>query len=64
MENPVLSSAVGKLFVNGASAGLSLQDMIELLEAGLTVDALLCLISWHLNGTPSSAAPNSMRWLT
>jgi hypothetical protein len=63
MENPVLTSAVGKLVHNAAGAGLSLEDMIELLSVGLTVDTLLWLISWHQAGTPSPAAPSSMRWL-
>jgi len=37
--------------------------MIDLLGAGLTVDALLSLISLQQNGTPSPAAPSSMRWM-
>jgi len=63
MENPALISAAGKLVINAASAGLNLEDVIELLGAGLTVDTLLWLISWHQTGTLSPAAPSSMRWV-
>ena len=62
MENPALLSAAEKLVINAASAGLTLEDMIDLLTAGLSVGTILCLISWQQTGTPSPAAPSSMRW--
>jgi hypothetical protein len=48
MERPSLLAAVGKLAIAGEQAGFSLEQMIELLDQGLTVETLLDLISWRL----------------
>jgi hypothetical protein len=32
----------------GEAAGYSLDEMIQMLESGLAVDTLLCLIEWRL----------------
>ncbi len=64
MESPSLLTAVGKLAINAQSAGMSLEDVIELLGAGLAVDALLWLIASSQNGTPTPDAPPSLRRIT
>jgi hypothetical protein len=48
MEKPSLLAALGKLAIAGEQAGFSLEQMIELLDQGLTVETLLDLISWRL----------------
>jgi len=48
MENPSLIIAISKLAVAGEQAGFSLEQMIELLDAGLSVETLLELITWQL----------------
>jgi len=45
MENPSMVAAVSKLAIAGGRAGLSVEQMIKLLNGGLTVEALLHLIS-------------------
>jgi hypothetical protein len=48
MERPSLVRAVSKLAVAGEQAGFSVEQMIELLDNGLSVETLLDLISWRL----------------
>ena len=48
MEKPSLLTAVGKLAIAGEQAGFSIEQMIELLNEGLSVETLLDLISWRL----------------
>ena len=43
-------AAVTKLAVAGEQAGLSVEQMIRLLDAGLSVEALLTLIAQRLDG--------------
>jgi hypothetical protein len=43
MGRPSLLKAVGKLAIAGEQAGFSLEQMIELLNEGLSVEALLDL---------------------
>jgi hypothetical protein len=51
-----------KLAVAGEQAGFSLEDMISLLDAGLTVETLLDLIERRLtNAEPMK--PCSTRWV-
>jgi hypothetical protein len=57
LENPSLLRAVGKLAVAGEQAGFSLEQMIELLNEGLSVVTLLDLISWRLEKVGSPIAP-------
>jgi hypothetical protein len=59
MEKPSLVSAVNKLAIAGQQAGFSLEQMIELLNSGLTVLTLLDLISWRLNASQIPTAPSS-----
>ena len=41
-------SCISKLAMAGEKAGLSVEEMMELLRAGLRVDQLLDLIAWRL----------------
>jgi hypothetical protein len=40
--------AARKLALAGEAAGYSLDEMIQMLESGLAVETLLCLIEWRL----------------
>jgi len=44
MENAVLMSGVSKLAIHGERAGLTVEQMIRILNAGFTVEDLLHLI--------------------
>ena len=65
MARATLVSAISKLAIAGEQAGFSLEQMIDLLEAGLTVETLLELIAWRLEGM-QSALPlqgSSSNWI-
>ena len=49
MESPSLVLAISKLAAAGEQAGFTLEQMIQLLDDGLSVETLLDLISWRLN---------------
>ena len=53
MAKAVLMTAIGKLATAGEQAGFTLEQMIDLLNAGLSVETLLELIAWRLDGTQS-----------
>ena len=65
MERPSLVRAVGKLAVAGEQAGFSVEQMIELLDNGLSVETLLDLISWRLEDAtkPMIRPPCSSGWV-
>jgi hypothetical protein len=65
MENPSLLRAVGELAIAGEQAGFSLEQMIELLNEGLSVETLLDLISWSLEEarTPIASRARSSGWM-
>ena len=65
LENPSLLRAVGKLAIAGEQAGFSLEQMIELLDGGLSVVTLLDLISWRLKevGKPTAPPTHSSCWV-
>ena len=48
MDRPHLVSAISKLAIAGEQAGFSLEQMIQLLDEGLTVETLIDLIAWSL----------------
>jgi hypothetical protein len=48
MQQPVLVRAVEKLAQAGEQAGLSVEDMIRILNAGISVETLLDLIGRNL----------------
>jgi len=52
MESPSSVLAISKLAVAGEQAGFTLEQMIELLNEGLSVTTLLDLIACRLHGVP------------
>jgi hypothetical protein len=54
MQKPSLVCAIYKLAMAGEQAGFSVEQMIQLLNSGLSVEALLELIAWRLEGRPLS----------
>jgi len=52
MESPSLVLAISKLAVAGEQAGFTLEQMIDLLNEGLSVETLLELIALRLHGAP------------
>ena len=48
MQRLLLMSAINKLAVAGELAGFSLEQMIQILDDGLSVETLLDLITWSL----------------
>jgi len=61
MANPSLIRAIGKLALAAEQAGLSINQMIEMLNSGMNVETLLELITCRLqtSATPSVGA----RWI-
>jgi hypothetical protein len=54
MARGALMTAIEKLAIAGQQAGFSLEQMIDVLNAGLSVETLLDLIAWRLEGTQSA----------
>jgi hypothetical protein len=52
MKSPSLVLAISKLALAGEQAGFTLEQMIDLLDGGLSVETLLELIAWRLHGAP------------
>ena len=65
MQNPKLVAAIGKLAIAGEQAGLSIEQMIQMLNDGLRVETLVDLITWRLTELPNPIAPafGSCRWI-
>lgn len=61
MEKPSVAHAVYKLSVAGEQAGFSLEQMIQLLNAGVSVETLLLLIECRL-GAIGHGPARSSRW--
>ena len=62
MENQSRVNAIRKLAVVGEQAGFSLEQMIELLNSGMDVVALLDVITWRLEvpqGSSAQSVPQS-----
>jgi hypothetical protein len=59
MDNPSLVLAISKLAAAGEEAGLTLKQMIELLDHGLEVETLLELICCRLHG-PATPTPHEV----
>jgi hypothetical protein len=64
MDKPSLVVAISKLAVAGEQAGFTVEEMIQLLDHGITVEGLLELISWRLDGrlTPAPSGA-SAHWV-
>jgi hypothetical protein len=65
MQRQSLQIAVEKLAIAGEEAGFSLDQMIKLLNAGLSLEALLVLIAWRLEGVcePLSTINSLTSWI-
>jgi hypothetical protein len=50
---PDLGNSVAKLAILGEQAGFKVQDMIDLLHAGISLETLLDLIAWRLEAQVS-----------
>lgn len=60
MEKQSLVAAVSKLALEGERAGFTLEQLIELLEAGIPVAGLLELIRWRLDLRARTGIPNAV----
>ena len=56
MDRAKLISGIAKLATAGQQAGFSVEQMIQLLNAGLEADGLIDLIAWRLE-QPRPLAP-------
>jgi len=61
MATPSLQESIFKLAMAGEQAGFTVEQMIQLLNSGLTVESLLRLIEWRLS--PPSVPPRTSRWI-
>jgi hypothetical protein len=61
VEPPIIMTAIEKLALAGEQAGLRVEQMIEMLNKGVTVGGLLCLIELRLN--PPMVQPRSSCWI-
>lgn len=62
MQQPVLVRAVEKLAHAGAQAGFSVEDMIRILNAGVSVEKLLDMIELSLQCRERAGRPS--RWVS
>ena len=64
-DNASLVLAISKLAAAGEQAGLTLEQMIELLDRGVEIETLLELICWRLYGSPApvEACVSASRWV-
>jgi hypothetical protein len=58
MENPSLILAISRLAVAGEQAGFTVEQMIDLLDSGLEVEALLEVIGMRLCDGPATCTSN------
>ena len=63
MEKSPLVAAIEKLAIAGEQAGFTVEQMIRLLNDGLTVETLLDLISWR-HQMPNRMTPAASHWVT
>jgi len=61
MTTPSLQDSIFKLAMAGEQAGFTVEQMILLLNAGVTVGGLLGLIEWRLSSPEQPA--RSSRWV-
>ena len=61
MATPSLAASLFKLSIAGEQAGFTVEQMIWLLNSGMTVAGLLWLIEWRLRCIEEEA--RSPRWL-
>ena len=65
MQRPCLEKAIEKLAMAGEQAGFSIDQMIKLLNSGLSVEALVVLIACRLEGIcePVAAINSVTSWI-
>ena len=61
MATPSLQTSIAKLARVGEQAGFTVEQMIQMLDAGVTVEGLLRLIEWRLESLETSLP--SSRWV-
>jgi len=61
MATPSLQDSICKLATAGERAGFTVEQMIRLLNAGVTIEGLIGLIEWRLGS--AEAQPRSSRWV-
>ena len=63
MATPSLQNSICKLAMAGEQAGFTVEQMIRMLNAGVTIEGLLGLIEWRLGtGVPESQTRTS-QWV-
>ena len=62
MQHPVLARAIERLARVGEQAGISVEQMILILDSGLSVDDLLEIIDRSLQA-PREETHRSSRWI-
>ena len=62
MATPSLVIAIGKLAAAGERAGFTLEEMIQLLDSGVSVATLLELITRRLED-PARPSPQCTHWV-
>jgi len=60
MSTPSLPASVCELAVAGEQAGFTVEQMIWMLNAGVTIEGLLRVIEWRLD---SQHTPRTSRWV-
>ena len=62
MATPSLQTSIAKLAMAGEQAGFTVEQMIWMLNAGVTIQGLLRLIEWSL-GNPIPEDGRSSPWV-
>ena len=62
-QQPVLAQAIERLARAGEQAGITVKDMIQILNAGVSVETLLDLIEQSLQA-PREETRHPSRWTT
>jgi hypothetical protein len=54
-------TAIAKLVLAGEQAGFTVEQMIQLLQTGTSIEVLVSMIEWRL--LPCTSEPCSSRWM-
>jgi hypothetical protein len=61
MATPSLQASIAKLAMAGEQAGFTVEQMIQMLNAGVTLEGLLRLIEWRFS--LPILPPRTSRWI-
>jgi hypothetical protein len=61
VEQTNLITAITKLVLAGEQAGFTIEQMIQLLQTGTSLEVLLSMIEWRL--LPGASEPCSSPWM-